>query len=206
MALTAARVARVSVAALLLSALLVVVNPGTAAACSCVALEPTSEADAVFVGRADMSASRPRVERSGKHAWQKSVDATFEVEKVYKGSVHERQHVILLEGSGASCGVEVSSAPVLIFGHRAEDDSFAVNQPPGVYEGNFCSIQPVEFVSFDLRDLGPDDPPISGAGPSARSPGRDQGLLWGNASVVGAVALVTMVLVGGWFVARRRFR
>lgn len=205
MILTAKRTARLVMVASLLSALFAVLNPGTAAACSCFELEPGSErdADAVFVARADTAAPRPTVERSGSFAWQRSVEVTFDVEQVFKGSVHRRQRIILPGGTGATCAVEINSARVLIFGHRPDDDSFAVKQPSGVYASGLCSMQPVEFVKFDLRELGPHGPPMPGSGPSARSP-RGGDRLWGQGPVIGASALLTLVAVGGWVLVRRR--
>ena len=206
MTLAAKRTGRLVLVASLLGALFVFFSPGTAAACSCAELGPraASDADAVFVARADTGASRPKVATSSSGDLGPSEEITFDVEQVFKGSVHQRQRIIFPDGGGPSCGVEITSARVLVFGYRPEDNRFASKQPSGVYSSNACSLKPVKFIEFDLGDLGPHDPPIPGTGPSTRSPSPGGIRSWGSAGVVGATALLILVAAGGWLLIVRR--
>ena len=101
MTLTAKRTGRIVLVAALLGALFVVFSPGTASACSCVEMGPraASDADAVFVARADTAAPRTNIAGSGSGRRPPAVEVTFDVEQVFKGSVHQRQRVILPDWS-----------------------------------------------------------------------------------------------------------
>ena len=117
---------------------LLLVSAAPAAACSCVAgvsdAEQAANADAVFVGklvdrreppqRPVMSSSDPAV-------------LTFQVSRVYKGMVGERQEIVTAQ-SGASCGLElVGEGPFLVFG-QLDSGGFGHAVDPGQYAANLC--------------------------------------------------------------------
>jgi hypothetical protein len=141
---------------------LLLVTAGPAAACSCPALGSDSEraarAEAVFVGKVVGERVDPSVltreyrqrekkrieelkERFGRSAVPTIPDPvvlTFEVSRVYKGTVSERQEIVTPGGGGGGCGLSASGGkPLLVFAYQSSDDVFRLD--PGQYGSSLCS-------------------------------------------------------------------
>jgi hypothetical protein len=144
---------------------LMVMTAGPAAACTCVSVRSEAErmarADAVFVGELVGSRVDPSVltreyrqreekrikelkERFGQSALAVRLDPvvlTFEVSRVYKGAIDERQEIVTPGGGEAACGGFGSglrdTGPFLVY---AYDLAGAMYRPrPGQYASNLCS-------------------------------------------------------------------
>jgi hypothetical protein len=181
--------------------LLVTVSAGPAAACSCAqgSSEPkrAAGADAIFVGelvgwRVDPSAS---AREAGSGPWPAPVVFTFEVSRVYKGAVGERQEIVTPGGGGAGCGgfgIGLRGrGPFLVFAHQASNAMYVVG--PGRYGSSLCS---------GSRALADGEPTLGGL--SAREPesGSSTAIL-----TVGAGVLAVAVAVGlAVLMARRQAR
>lgn len=138
---------RLGAAALMVAVMaggLLVMTAGPAAACSCAVVRSEAErmarADAVFVGelvgsRVDPSASTPKTSTMPDPA---PVVLTFQVSRVVKGAVSERQEIVTPGGGGASCGLELSGpGPFLVFAYDSAGDMYRLE--PGQYASNLCS-------------------------------------------------------------------
>jgi hypothetical protein len=140
--------AALTVSVLLGGLLLVTVTAGPAAACSCVRMrsevERAARADAIFVGtlvgggRVDPSASAPKTR---SRPFPAPVVFTFEVSRVYKGAVGQRQEIVTPGGGGAGCGgfgIGLRGAgPFLVFAHQSSNALYQVG--PGQYGSSLCS-------------------------------------------------------------------
>jgi hypothetical protein len=126
---------------------LLVMTAGPAAACSCAIpgseAERIARADAVFVGelvgsRVDPSAS-PRETR--RIPYPAPVVLTFQVSRVVKGAVSERQEIVTPGGGGAGCGgfgIGLrGTGPFLVFAYDSAGDMYRLG--PGQYASNLCS-------------------------------------------------------------------
>jgi len=105
-----ARVVCVLTVALLACPLLLVATAPPAGACSCVAVDDTeafAQADAVFTGTA--------VAQRGQPNSTSPTTLVFDVDRVYKGDVAERQEV-RTPSSSAACGLTpIDRAPLLVY-------------------------------------------------------------------------------------------
>ena len=142
--------AALAVSVLLGGLLLVTVTARPAAACSCFGgdSEPkrAARSDAIFVGtlvgggRVDPSASAPKT-RSSTFPVPAPVVFTFEVSRVYKGAVGERQEIVTPGGGGPGCGgfgIEVrGKGPFLVFADQGSNANYQVG--PGRYGSSMCS-------------------------------------------------------------------
>jgi hypothetical protein len=147
---------------------LLLVTARPAAACSCAVMSEAKKAayaDAIFVGTLiDRRIGEPTgavTSSTDMAVW------TFEVSRVYKGTVSERQEIATAM-SGASCGLELSGpGPFLVFARRPGD---AVAKSwwgdrqldPGQYVSHLC------LGSRALSDGG--EPTIGGLPPSSPAP------------------------------------
>ena len=173
--------------------LLVTVTAGPVAACSCIQgrsePERAARADAIFVGalvgsRVDPSASA-REARS--RPFPAPVVFTFEVSRVYKGAVGQRQEIVTPGGGGAGCGgfgIGLQGAgPFLVFAHQASNANYQVGT--GQYGSSLCS---------GSRALADGEPALGGL--SAREPGGQD--RWPSTAglTVGVGVLAAVVAVG----------
>lgn len=124
--------------------------PSMVQACSCLAPPPPLEAlkgaDAVFVGRVNA------LHLTGT-SFEEKVNALFEVDQVWKGSLSDRV-VIETAQSSAACGFHFSEGEqYLVYAFETE----------GALETNICSRTTLlENAQGDLSALGePDQPPFS---------------------------------------------
>jgi len=152
---------------------LMLVTARPAAACSCAVMSEAKKAayaDAIFVGTlTDRRIGEPTgAVTSSTHmaVW------TFEVSRVYKGTVSRRQEIATAM-SGASCGLELSGpGPFLVFARRPSD---AVAKSwwgdrqldPGHYVSHLC------LGSRALSDGG--EPTVGGLPPSSPAPAPSPG-------------------------------
>jgi hypothetical protein len=194
---------------------LLLVTARPAVACSCAMrgsdAQHAARADAVFVGTliSQVTQIDPRTEQA-QHEFTRTSDPrvlvralrndtsrtvwTFQVSRVYKGAVGERQEIVAPPGgpSGANCsGVGVrhpGTEPFLVFASNSAGARYRLE--PGQYTSNMCS------GSRPLADGG--DPDLGGL--SAGEPG------WPD-SLVGVGALAVVVAAGlGLAVLRARRR
>jgi hypothetical protein len=141
----------------------VLVTAGPAAACTCVGgseAERAARADAIFVGTLISQATQidPRVEqarreftrtsdqrvlvRALRHDTSRTV-WTFQVSRVYKGAVGERQEIVAPPGgpSGPNCsGVGLKhpgTEPFLVFAYNSAGDRYRLQA--GQYASSLCS-------------------------------------------------------------------
>jgi hypothetical protein len=134
-----------AVSVLLGGLVLVTVTAGPAAACSCVRVRSEAEraagADAIFVGelvgrRVDPSAS---ARKAGNILFADPVVFTFEVSRVYKGAVSERQEIVTPGGGGGTCagfGMGLrGTGPFLVFAHQLSSALY----PGHRYGASLCS-------------------------------------------------------------------
>jgi hypothetical protein len=199
-------------AALMVSVLLgglVLVTAGPAAACSCLGWRSEAEiatrADAVFVGTLISQATQidPRVEQAQREftrtsdqrvlirALRNNTSRTvwmFQVSRVYKGAVGERQDII---SPADTCGLTPhDTGPFLVFAWQPSPDMSRQYQlEPGQYSSNLCS---------GSRPLADGGEPDLGA-PRAGEPG------WPD-SLVGIVVLAAVVAAGLGLAALRARR
>jgi hypothetical protein len=93
----------------LLGGLVVVVTAGPAAACTCAGVRSEAEraagADAIFVGELVGSRVDPSASPSARsRPLLAPVVFAFEVSRVYKGAVSERQEIVTPGGGESGCG------------------------------------------------------------------------------------------------------
>ena len=183
------RLLRCSLGAVLLAAAVVLVPAGAAMACSC-AEAPSDQqlvagSDAVFTGTLVERHEPTRL--FGVSSTSDPAVLVFEVDRVHKGSVAQRQGVETAS-SGASCGLELTQGrEALVFADRVD----------GHLEGTLCG---------GSRELVPGEQPLgSGTAPHAGSSVPvDDGLrpvVMGPAGLAGLGALAALAVV-----ARRRRR
>ena len=186
---------------------LLLVTARPAAACSCAVMSEAKKAayaHAIFVGTLlDRRTGQPSgAVMSSTHmaVW------TFEVSRVYKGTVSRRQEIATAM-SGASCGLELSGpGPFLVFARRPNDPVAKSwwgdrQLDPGQYVSHLC------LGSRALSDGGEptvDGPPPSSPAPApspapASSPGPA-----GVATGVGALAAVVAAALGVAVLRKRR--
>lgn len=201
---------RLSRAMLVLMMLLVgmIFSTGTAQACSCAAGSPQQHfrgADAVFIGEI--------VDRSGKR-WNDYGEArgpgeftyTVDVGEVFKGEVAKTQQFV--SGTdGAACGVVFpQDGSIMVFGQIVKGQSGGKGEAPQ-YSTDLCSgSQTTSTAPTSFGDGSP--PPTSSGyeGSTQTDPDEDMGqsAAPNRAIVAGIALLVTLVLGGALFVARRR--
>ena len=164
---------------------LLLVTAEPAAACTCVGgseAERAARANAIFVGTliSQVTQIDPRVEQAQREFTRTSDQRvlgralmndtsrtvwTFEVSRVYKGAVGERQEIVAPPGGpdGANCsGVgrrHPGTEPFLVFAYSSAGDRYRLQ--PGEYASNLCS------GSRPLADGG--EPDIGGLPASAPS-------------------------------------
>jgi hypothetical protein len=201
---------------------LVLVTAGPASACSCAVpgseTERSARADAVFVGALISQATQidPRVERAQREFTRTSDQRvlvralrndtsrtvwSFQVSRVYKGAVRERQEIVAPPGGpgGPNCsGVGLrhpGTEPFLVFAYNSAGDSYRLE--PGQYASNMCS------GSRPLADGG--EPDLGGPPGSAFS--RSDGSPAPARPAVGLGVLGAAVAAGlGLFTLRARRR
>ena len=148
---------------------LLLVTARPAAACSCAVMSEAKKAayaDAIFVGTLiDRRIGQP----SGAATISTHMAVwTFEVSRVYKGTVSRRQEIATAM-SGASCGLELSGpGPFLVFARRPNDPVAKSwwgdrQLDPGQYVSHLC------LGSRALSDGG--EPTVDGPPPSSASTG-----------------------------------
>ena len=186
---------------------LLLVTARPAAACSCAVMSEAKKAayaDAIFVGTLiDRRIGQP----SGAATISTQMAVwTFEVSRVYKGTVSRRQEIATAM-SGASCGLELSGpGPFLVFARRPNDPVAKSwwgdrQLDPGQYVSHLC------LGSRALSDGGEptvDGPPPSSPAPApspapASSPGPA-----GVATGIGALAAVVAAALGVAVLRKRR--
>ena len=125
--MTAARLLRCSLGAVLLAAVVVLLPAGAAMACSCVEAPP----DRALLGRSDVVFTGKLVERHDPTVFlglSSSTDPAvlvFAVETVHKGSVAQRQGIETAR-SGATCGLELTQGRrALVFADGSTGTSWA---------------------------------------------------------------------------------
>jgi hypothetical protein len=176
---------------------LVLVNAGPAAACSCMQVRSETEraarADAIFVGtlvgrRVDPLAwAGVAMTRPGPAP----VVFTFEVSRVYKGAVSERQEIVTPGGGEVGCGGFGfrlrGPGPFLVFADQSSNANYQLGL--GQYGASLCS---------GSRALAEGEPALGGL--AARAPS------WPSAAglVVGAKVLAVVVVAGVAIVRGRR--
>lgn len=175
-----------------------VAAPGMACACSCAGLtarQAFEHADAVFIGRVvgrDVERSTwPFSSSNDPAVW------TFEVTKVYKGEVRQRQEVVT-PAFGASCGLELQgSGPFAVYAtHDAVDYMPAPGE--GQLAAHLCNgTGPVTAEVRRMLDQVPATDPI----PTPE--GRGQG--WPVVGL-GIAAGVAVLAAGAFWLWRRRRR
>ena len=139
---------------------LVLLTAGPAAACTCYGMseaERVTSADAVFVGtlvsrsiRIDQRAQELKASSDPAVAWRASLSDsthsvwTFQVSRVYKGAVGQRQEIITPPGApgGGNCsGVgalgQPSTEPFVVFAFNS--DGHRYRPQPGQYASHACS-------------------------------------------------------------------
>jgi hypothetical protein len=194
---------------------LVLMTASPAAACTCAMqgaeADRAARADAVFVGTllSQVTQIDPRMEQARREFTRTSdrrvlVRAlrndtsrtvwTFQVSRVYKGAVGQRQEIVAPPGGpdGANCsGVgprHPGTEPFLVFAYNSAGDMYRLE--PGQYASNLCS------GSRPLADGG--EPDLAGLSASAPSPAS---------LAVGLGVLAAAVAAGlGWFTLRARRR
>jgi hypothetical protein len=142
--------AALAVSVLLVGLVLVTVTAGPAAACTCVGFRSeaarAAASDAIFVGevvgrRVDPSAS---TRKTGSMLYADPVVFTFEVSRVYKGAVSQRQEIVTPRGGGGACGgfgLELrgtelrGTGPFLVFAHQLSKALY----PGHRYGASLCS-------------------------------------------------------------------
>jgi hypothetical protein len=187
--MTAARLLRCSLGAVLLAAVVVLLPAGAAMACSCVEAPP----DRALLARSDVAFTGTLVERHDPTVFlglSSSTDPAvlvFAVDTVHKGSVAQRQGIETAR-SGASCGLELTQGrPALVFADRVD----------GHLVGSLCG---------GSRELAAGERPL-GAGTTPR-PGSsvqvDDGLRPVLAGAVGLAGLGVLAALAAVVVRRRR--
>lgn len=186
--MTAARLLRCSLGALLLAAVVVLLPAGAAMACSCVEAPP----DRALLARSDVAFTGTLVERHDPTVFLglSSTDPAvlvFAVDTVHKGSVAQRQGIETAR-SGASCGLELTQGrPALVFADRVD----------GHLVGSLCG---------GSRELAAGGRPL-GAGTSPR-PGSsvqvDGGLRQGLAGAAGLAGVGVLAALGALAIRRHR--
>lgn len=179
---------------------LLLLSAAPAAACSCVAgvsdAEQAANADAVFVGtlvdrrepaqRPVMSSSDPAV-------------LTFEVSRVYKGTVGARQEIVTAQ-SGVSCGLElVGDGPFLVFGQR-DSGGFGYRVDPGQYSAHLCGGSRA-ISSGGEADLGALLAPHPPGGPPGSQPVPPVGADRSPSTASIALGVLLIAALGGTGVA-----
>jgi hypothetical protein len=199
---------------------LLLMTAGPAAACTCVRVRSEAErvagADAIFVGtlvsqvdrtdraaRAELAELAQEPGRRSDRFYQlldkvgrsSSVVLTFEVSRVYKGTVGKRQEIVTPAGGEASCGgfgIGLrGEGPFLVFAHNSAGDRYRLG--PGQYASSLCS------GSRALADGG--EPP---GGLRAREPGGHSSP--STAKLAVGVGLLAAVVAGGLAILRTRHR
>jgi hypothetical protein len=153
-----------------------------------------ARADAVFVGELVGRTVEPLT--WGGEAWSRShlppVVFIFEVSRVYKGAVSERQEIVTPGGGGAGCGGFGigrlrGPGPFLVFAHQGSNSLYQLG--PGQYGSSMCS---------GSRSLAKGEPALGGLPARAPSWPSPAGL------VVGVKVLAAMVVVRLPILRRRR--
>lgn len=201
---------------------LVLVTAGPAAACSCAIsgseAQRAARATAVFVGTLISQATQidPHVEQAQREFTRTSDQSvlvrtlrndtsrtvwTFQVSRVYKGAVGERQEIVAPPGgpSGTNCsGVGLrhpGTEPFLVFAYNSAGERYRLEA--GQYASNMCS------GSRPLADGG--EPDLAGL--SASAPSRSDSAPSPARVAVGlGILVLAAVAAGGWFILRARRR
>jgi hypothetical protein len=138
--------------------------------------------------RIDPSAS---AREAGSRPRPAPVVFTFEVNRVYKGAVGERQEIVTPRGGGAGCGgfgIGLrGTGPFLVFAHQASNAMYQVG--PGQYGSSLCS---------GSRALADGKPALGGL--PAREPDRGPS----TASLAVGVGVLAAVVAVGLAVLRAR--
>lgn len=178
-----------------------------ASACSCATLGDDAafaDADAVFSGVL-AEVRTPAGERFNSSDPERFI---FDVDRVYKGEVFERQSVVTAR-EGASCGLELSiqAGRILVFGRR--DGDFIVQADDGELAANLCNgtrpvlaSNPVPFGAGALPRAG--SSPI-GVGPARSAPAVRAPTDWSSTTwLVVLVGGTLVVSLGARLLVRRR--
>ncbi|MFN2318970.1 MAG: hypothetical protein ABR500_04745 [Dermatophilaceae bacterium] len=182
--------------ALLLGAMIALVAPQACAACSCLVMtfsEAADQADVVFVGTVT-----GREDGQGSELGP-SVDYTFAVDEVYKGSADEVS-VVQTADNSAACGFNFDEGETYLV--------MAGSSAAGL-ETNLCTgtTLAADVAAGDLESLGePTDPePVAagapgntggGAGDAGEGGAIGSQALWLGAGGLGLVALVMGLAIG----------
>jgi hypothetical protein len=172
---------------------ILVAAPGTACACDCgtpTAQKAFEHADAVFVGRV----VGRKVDRSFPWIIPTGVDTvvwTFEVAKVYKGKVRQRQEVVSHVQTTA-CGLDFQDSGPFVVYATANDPDLTVEQG--------------QLVAHRCNGTGPVTPEIRRAlaavratDPASTPEGEQRWLVVGLSTAAGIGVLAT----GAWWLWRR---
>jgi hypothetical protein len=198
---------------------LLLMTAGPAAACTCVRVRSEAErvagADAIFVGtlvsqvdrtdraaRAELAELAQEPGRRSDRFYQllekvgrsSSVVLTFEVSRVYKGTVGRREIVTPAGGEAGCGGFGIGlrgEGPFLVFAHNSAGDRYRLG--PGQYASSLCS------GSRALADGG--EPP---GGLRAGEPGGHSSP--STAKLAVGVGLLAAVVAGGLAILRTRHR
>jgi hypothetical protein len=174
---------------------LVLVAAGPAAACSCFAgdSEPkrAARADAIFVGELIGRRIDPLdwISEIGSRPRSAPVVYIFEVSRVYKGAVSQRQEIVTPGGGAAGCGgIETGvrgPGPFLVFAHQGSNALYQLGL--GQYGASLCS---------GSRSLAKGEPALGGLPARAPSWPSPAGLVAG-VKVLAAVVVVGLAVLRG---------